>query len=63
MKDHKLSPADILYVGDEIRDVKACEKVNVDIAFANWGVDAGEDLNGYSVKCILNNPSELSNTV
>ncbi len=50
MKDNGLSAADILYVGDGIRDIAACNKANVDIAFANWGMDANEDLSGYSVK-------------
>ena len=63
MKDNGFSAADILYVGDEVRDIKACNKVNVDIAFANWGVDANEDLSSYSVKYILENPSDLYHPV
>jgi phosphoglycolate phosphatase len=61
IKDHDLSSADILYIGDEIRDIKACEKAGVDIAFVNWGVDTDEDLSEYSVKYFLSHPSELVN--
>ena len=49
----------VLYIGDEIRDIKACQKAGVDIAFVTWGLDGGEELGGLKVKAVLTEPSEL----
>ncbi|MBD1378783.1 HAD-IA family hydrolase [Metabacillus arenae] len=39
MKSHNLTKTDVLYVGDEIRDIKACKKSNIDIIWVEWGYD------------------------
>ncbi len=53
----------LLYVGDEIRDIEACQKANVDMAFVKWGLDGSEDIGKYKVKYIVNTPSELLEAV
>ncbi len=59
IKESRVDASSILYIGDELRDVQACNKAGVDIAFANWGADADQDLSAYDVKCILKEPSDL----
>lgn len=59
VKQQQCSTADILYIGDEIRDVKACNKSGVDVAFVKWGLDADKDLTSYNIKLIVSSPSEL----
>ncbi|MBP1736536.1 MAG: HAD-superfamily hydrolase, subfamily variant 1 [Oscillospiraceae bacterium] len=51
--------SDILYIGDEIRDIKACNKSKVDIAFVRWGLDADKDLTSYNIKFVASSVLEL----
>jgi phosphoglycolate phosphatase len=50
---------ELLYIGDEIRDVRACNKAATDIAFVTWGLDGAEDISGLDVKFVLDDPSKL----
>jgi phosphoglycolate phosphatase-like HAD superfamily hydrolase len=38
-KEH-LDPAEVIYVGDEVRDVEACQKCNLDIIAVTWGLNS-----------------------
>lgn len=42
MKKFELEPQDILYVGDETRDIEACKKAKVDVASVTWGYNTKE---------------------
>lgn len=37
-----LAPGEMLYVGDELRDIEACRKVGIPIISAGWGFDPPE---------------------
>ena len=37
LKQHKLAKEGILYIGDEVRDIKACRKVGLSCAAVTWG--------------------------
>jgi phosphoglycolate phosphatase len=52
---------DVLYVGDEIRDIKACKKAGVDIAFVKWGLDGDEDVGYLKPEYCVSTPEELGN--
>lgn len=39
MKKFNLTASDILYVGDELRDIKACQRVHIPIIWVDWGYD------------------------
>lgn len=32
----------MLYIGDEVRDIEACKKAGVNIAWVSWGYDTVE---------------------
>lgn len=59
LKQYQCAKEDVLYIGDEIRDIKACRKVGVDIAFVEWGLDGNEDLGGLRPKFKVKNPTKL----
>ncbi|OIQ22590.1 MAG: hypothetical protein BM557_00980 [Flavobacterium sp. MedPE-SWcel] len=40
LKTKKLHPEEVLYVGDEARDIEACQKCNIPIAWVSWGYDS-----------------------
>ena len=59
-KDHGVAMSDLLYIGDEIRDVKACNRCGVDIAFVRWGLDAGASLEEFEVRYEVDTPKALA---
>jgi len=59
IKEKGCKASDILYVGDEKRDVAACNKCGVDTVFVNWGIGTSEDIARYNVKAVVQTPGEL----
>ena len=59
MRTFSLEPEEILYVGDEIRDVKACKKVGIPIAAVTWGFNAKEALAETQPEYLFDTPQEL----
>jgi phosphoglycolate phosphatase len=43
-RNHSLKPSEMLYVGDEVRDVKACRKAGVPVVAVTWGFNSAEAL-------------------
>ena len=37
LKSNKLSPEDVIYVGDEVRDIEAARDVDLDVVAVSWG--------------------------
>lgn len=40
MKEQNIPTQSMLYIGDEMRDIEACHKVNVPVVALSWGYDA-----------------------
>ncbi|WKY46292.1 HAD hydrolase-like protein [Eubacteriaceae bacterium ES3] len=40
MRWSRIKPEEMLYVGDETRDIEACQKVGVDVAAVEWGYNS-----------------------
>ncbi len=59
IKNKKLNSQDILYVGDEIRDIKAAHLSHVKIASVTWGYNSIEALKRHNPDYLINNPEEL----
>ncbi|UUV17285.1 HAD-IA family hydrolase [Fusobacteria bacterium ZRK30] len=57
MKSEKLN--DIIYVGDESRDIDACKKAGVDIVSVGWGFNTISHLREYNPNYLIKAPSEL----
>lgn len=55
IKKYFLNKKDVVYVGDEVRDIEACREVGVDIISVTWG---------YNNKTVLekNNPTYLADS-
>ena len=54
-----VSKADIIYVGDELRDIEACKKSNVRIISVTWGMDSPELLLSANPDFIVRDPEDL----
>ncbi|WP_297332737.1 HAD hydrolase-like protein [Flavobacterium sp.] len=59
LKQKKFQPNEVLYVGDELRDIIACRKCGIPVAWAAWGYDAPEALTANPPDYVLNNPEDL----
>lgn len=63
IKNNKLKPENIIYVGDEVRDIEACKKINVKIVAVTWGFDTPELLEKSNPDFIINSPKEIINLI
>ena len=59
IKKENLNPNEVLYVGDEIRDITAAKSSNIKIASVSWGYNTVESLLKHKPDYMLNDPSEL----
>lgn len=59
IESHNLSYKNIIYVGDEIRDIEAAQKMGIKIAVVTWGYNTVDVLKKYKPDYILNEPADL----
>lgn len=59
IKKRKLKPEEIVYVGDETKDIVACHKVGVKIIAVTWGYNSERALRSYHPDWLVNVPSEI----
>ncbi|MBA9079816.1 HAD-IA family hydrolase [Rufibacter quisquiliarum] len=59
LKAKKLAPAQVLYVGDELRDILACQKCGIKVAWVSWGYDAWEVVQPAHPDYVLHTPQQL----
>ncbi|WP_035606589.1 HAD hydrolase-like protein [Haloferula sp. BvORR071] len=58
-KTFSVRPESMLYVGDEIRDVKAAKKADVPMAAVTWGFNSADSLRILAPEHLLHTPAEL----
>lgn len=54
-----LQPQQILYVGDEVRDIEAARRVSIEVAAVTWGWHSSTLLSLQRPTYLINDPSEL----
>lgn len=54
-----LKACEVLYIGDELRDVKACQKVGIPVAAVTWGFNASEALAAEKPDYLFDQASEF----
>lgn len=59
IKKYFLNKKDVIYVGDEVRDIEACREVGVDIISVTWGYNNKAVLEKNRPTFIVNSPSEI----
>ena len=59
MKEHKLTQEDIIYIGDETRDIEATHAVNIRIAAVTWGYNSAEVLESMKPHFLFDEPEQL----
>jgi phosphoglycolate phosphatase len=63
LKAHKLNSCQVIYVGDELRDIIACRKSGVEVVWVSWGYDSIEAVRGAKPDFIINKPEEILEVV
>ncbi|MEM1083691.1 MAG: HAD hydrolase-like protein [Verrucomicrobiota bacterium] len=58
-KTFSLKSEEMLYVGDEIRDIKASKKAGIPIAAVSWGFNSPEALAAESPEHLISSPEEF----
>lgn len=58
-KTFSLRSEEILYVGDELRDVKASQKAGIPIAAVTWGFNSRESLAAASPDHLMDHPTDF----
>jgi len=59
LKDFNLKKTEVIYIGDEIRDVEACHKVGIKMIGVSWGLHTVEALKKNGVDYIANKPMDI----
>jgi len=63
LKKHKLKGKDVVYIGDERRDIVACRKNNIKIISVSWGFDSIELLSKENPDFLVKSPIELFDVI
>lgn len=62
-KKHKISPSEIIYVGDEDRDINACKKVGIRCIAVTYGFNSRERLAKLEPDFMADSPMEVADIV
>lgn len=57
----KVKSENMVYVGDEVRDIEACHKIGVKIVAVTWGFNSKEALRNARADYLVDNSKELRN--
>ena len=58
-RSHKVRRKNVLYVGDECRDIRAAHKARVKCAAVSWGFNDGNVLRKFKPNYLLSDPGQL----
>ncbi|MBN2454524.1 HAD-IA family hydrolase [Candidatus Woesearchaeota archaeon] len=59
LRERGLDRSQAVYVGDEVRDIKACRKAGIKIIAVSWGFNSRELLEGSNPDFLIDQPDEL----
>lgn len=59
VKRHRLNPDDVIYVGDETRDIEAARKTGIKVISVSWGFNSSQALAAENPDFLIHQPEEL----
>jgi phosphoglycolate phosphatase len=59
MEDKQIKTYEMIYIGDEVRDIEACKKVGVPIISVTWGFNGKRILKKYKPDYLVDKPEEI----
>ncbi len=63
IESYNLKAAEVLYVGDEVRDILAAHRSGIKVAAVTWGYNSSKTLSEHNPDYLLNHPKELLNLI
>lgn len=60
LKKYHLNKEEVLYFGDEVRDIEACQKIQVKVAVVTWGFNDRELLVSKKPDYLFSSPQEIA---
>ncbi len=59
MLKHRIAPDDLIYVGDETRDIEAARKTGISMIAVSWGINTAETLAKLQPTYLIHHPQEM----
>jgi phosphoglycolate phosphatase len=59
LRQNQLKPQEVIYVGDETRDIEASKKANIQVIAVTWGFNSPEVLAKQKPDFLIHKPNEL----
>ena len=63
LKKHGIRPEEVIYVGDDTRDIEAARKTNIEIVAVSWGYNSKQLLEKQNPDFLIDNPRQLIETL
>lgn len=63
LRQKQIKTQEVIYVGDETRDIEASKKANIKVVAVTWGFNSPEALARQKPNFLINHPSELISVV
>ncbi len=63
LKELKLTAEEVIYVGDELRDIEACRKAGVKVISVSWGYNSKKALKAAKPDALVDTPAQLVKAV
>jgi phosphoglycolate phosphatase len=63
LRQKQIKVQEVVYVGDETRDIEASKKANIKVVAVTWGFNSPEALSKQKPNFLIHHPSELINVV
>ncbi len=59
LNQHSLITKDVIYIGDEVRDIEACKSVGIQIISVTWGFNDASSLRELKPDFLVKKPAEI----
>ncbi len=59
LRSEKIQPEEMVYIGDETRDINAAKKAKIKVIAVTWGFNSREALSEYQPDALVDQPQEL----
>lgn len=63
LKTENIQSEDIVYIGDEVRDISAAKKAKIKVIAVTWGFNSREVLSDYQPDALVDRPQELMTVI
>lgn len=63
IRQHDFTIKNVIYIGDEIRDIEAAKKIGIEVIAVSWGFNSIDVLAAYKPNHLLHSPPEILSVI